>query len=525
MKIIIKLFLSVVALTFIVACGQIFSPSEITMSSLLDEMISRDAVTLFPNIEYTQKQVSSYDRRSKSPNEKGWFANEDGRGYECLEKIDGRLEKVLFDCKGPGVVTRIWMTTRSKHGTMRFYFDGAKEPQLVIPAYDMRRFPVDIPKGLSLTHTHYVDNMNGVGGNTFFLPIPYEKSLKITFEEPNIKVFVPRYYQINYRTYPEGTKVRTWTKKQTISLKDKIAKVSDALLNPADYLNGKVLEKTSNVKSGEDVIVKTDDCGAVRHLEIQVSGFDKPEYADIMRAIRVKGLFDGVECVDVPLADFSGAGMGAPAVKSWYLLSDGQGCVVSRWVMPFKKSAEIKLENKWSKAVDIQLKVVVGDYKWNKNSLYFHCSHRFEKGIPLLRNDHSPDNLAWNFMTINGRGVYVGDLLSLYNYCPNWYGEGDEKIWIDDDTFPSHFGTGTEDYFNCSWAPVVVFQTPYGGAPRADEKSSHGYNAFMRTRNLDVIPFKSKFRFEIEMLSWTNGKADYYTTSYWYGDLSTKAGK
>ena len=80
-----------------------------------------------------------------------------------------------------------------------------------------------------------------------------------------------------------------------------------------------------------------------------------------------------------------------------------------------------------------------------------------------------------------------------------WYGEGDEKIWVDDDDFPSHFGTGTEDYYNCSWAPVVVFHTPFGGAPRADEKSSHGYNAFMRTRNLDAIPFKSKFRFDIEV--------------------------
>lgn len=33
------------------------------------------------------------------------------------------------------------------------------------------------------------------------------------------------------------------------------------------------------------------------------------------------------------------------------------------------------------------------------------------------------------------------------------------------DTFPSFMGTGTEDYYNCSWAPVVPFATPFGRAP------------------------------------------------------------
>ena len=135
----------------------------------------------------------------------------------------------------------------------------------------------------------------------------------------------------------------------------------------------------------------------------------------------------------------------------------------------------------------MSIEATAGKYNWTENSLYFHTSFRSELAIPLNNNYDTNDNLDWNFMTINGRGVYVGDLLSLYNYAIDWYGEGDEKIWVDDDTFPSHFGTGTEDYFNCSWAPVVPFLTPYGGAPRADETSSHGYNAFMRTRNLDSL--------------------------------------
>jgi hypothetical protein len=32
-----------------------------------------------------------------------------------------------------------------------------------------------------------------------------------------------------------------------------------------------------------------------------------------------------------------------------------------------------------------------------------------------------------------------------------WWGEGDEKIWVDGEAFPSIFGTGTEDYYAYSW--------------------------------------------------------------------------
>lgn len=64
-----------------------------------------------------------------------------------------------------------------------------------------------------------------------------------------------------------------------------------------------------------------------------------------------------------------------------------------------------------------------------------------------------------------GRGVFKGDVLSLYNWCPRWYGEGDEHIWVDGESFPSHFGCGTEDYYNTTYAPIHVYHFPFGGAP------------------------------------------------------------
>ena len=114
-----------------VSCGR-NSDKCVTLGSLLDEMVSYDVLASYPDPSYKTMQVSSYDRRTRDAQEPGWFANDDGFGYERADTVDGRIEKVLFDEKGPGAVTRIWMTTMDKTGILRFYFDGSDSPEVVI---------------------------------------------------------------------------------------------------------------------------------------------------------------------------------------------------------------------------------------------------------------------------------------------------------------------------------------------------------------------------------------------------------
>ena len=494
--------------------------AEVTMETLLDEMVSRDAVTYFPEHFWSQRQASSYDRRSVSPDSSGWFANRDWTGCERLDTIAGRIEKVMMEWNGPGAIDRIWMTTKGKRGTMRFYFDGADEPGITVPAYDMKRFPLDVPEALSLTHTHYEESIDGVGGNTFFLPIPFAKGCRVTFEEETPDADSPRYFHINWRAYEPGTKVRTYTQAEAERLLPKMREVSDILLHPADAAGDGLTASGELAPGGRLELKLPEGPAAIRGINVEVSG--SAGYSQAMESLRLNGFFDGARCIDAVLSEFFGAGFGAPDVDGWWL-AHHQGKAACRWVMPYREGGEILITNEGKDTVSVDMYVTPGNYDWTRNSMYFHCSGHYEDGIPESNQYDSNDNLDWNFTTINGRGVYCGDLLSLYNHCIDWYGEGDEKIWIDDDRFPSHFGTGTEDYYNCSWAPVVPFLTPYGGAPRADELSSHGYNAYLRTRNLDVIPFIKRFRYDIEMLSWNPGTVDYHTVSFWYGDTDTVA--
>lgn len=522
----VKLFL-LTSCAWLLPCANSFSAEHasspvITLESLLDEMVSFESAAYFPDQEYTCKQISSYDRRSVSPDEDFWFANGDGNGYMRLDIIDGRTEKVMFEADGPGVVTRIWMTTSVKNGVLRFYFDGEKVPRFEIPAYDMKQTPFYAGEALSLIHTNYSQDPVGTGGNTFMLPIPYQKSCRITFEEPDYEKKPPRYYQVNYRTYGKKTKVQTFDLSTVNALKDRIRKINNLLLNPPTFGSGVKSEIESLVEVNKSIKLELPQgSNAVRSFDLDIK-CGNGDFGKMMRNIILKITFDGKETVWVPLSDFSGAGFGSPKVESWYMSADGKGRITCRWVMPYQKQATVELENTFQYSVRVKVKAHSTAWKWTPNTLYFHTSWKQQRDIPLLKYDTKDGNLDWNFTTLTGRGVFRGDLLSLYNYAPNWYGEGDEKIWVDNDTFPSHFGTGTEDYYNCSWAPVVPFHTPFGGAPRADNPSSHGFNAFMRTRNLDDIPFNNKFRFDLEMISWTNGEVDYASTSYWYGDLDSQ---
>ncbi len=509
------LLITVFELTFAVHATSFVKNTEISLGSLLDELVSYDAVVSYPSPSYKAAQVSSYDRRTVSPTKPGWFANNDGFGFVRLDSIEGRVEKVLFEKDGPGVITRIWLTTSDKRGILRIYFDGSSKPEVIIPAYDTSLFPVQIGQPLSLTHTHYQKDLSKTGGTTSFLPLPYAKSCRITFEETSETAKAAHYYQIGYRSYVPGTKVKTFTLEEMKFLKGKIALVNERLLNPPVFTQG--TKSVSSVIHSNVSLQLPSGNRAVCSLHISISGFKADDYKTIMNQLWLCIDFDGARCVYAPLANFFSGGKEAPAIHNWYFSSDGKGCLDSRWVMPYKQKAVITIEKAKNLKYEATITAFTKPMKWTQNMLYFHSTCRAEQGIPVNNDADSNDNLDWNFTTLQGRGVYCGDLLSVYNYCPDWYGEGDEKIWIDNDAFPSFMGTGTEDYYNCSWAPVVPFDTSFGGAPTAEEASSHGKNAFYRMRNLDVIPFNKQLKFDIEMLSWHKGKVDYETTVFWYG--------
>ena len=482
----------------------------ITLSTLLDDIISVENDPLFPIPYYSSKLITSHDRRSVIPNSPSWHANEDSSGFIRYEANNGRVEKVLFDEIGPGVITRIITTGQAEGSNLRIYFDDEKEASILIKGYDISKFPIDIPNGLLLKHEHYPTTQ----GSSFYYPIPYGKRCKITVDNLNRGY----YFHANYRKYKAGTQVKTFSIEEGIRLGNKAAEVAKKLWNPKSYNKGEISVEKKLYTDSLLSLKLPNGFNAIRTINFKIDGhqLNQTNYAQLMRGLIVKITFDGKQTVWAPLSDFSGAGMGAPKVDSWYLNSDGRGNIIVRFVMPYKKTASIELENLTKYPVKATIIANISKWTWFPNTLYFHSAWKQQRGLK------TNIGLDYTMANITGRGVFKGDVLSIYNYSKRWYGEGDEHIWIDDENFPSHFGCGTEDYYNTTFAPIHVYHTPFGGAPREDNETSTGYNTFIRTRNLDAIPFNTKLKFDFELISWDDGLVDYSSTVYWYGDINSK---
>lgn len=515
----------VILLSLVLAYPCSFGKPKLDLRWFLKELTNPESLAECPSIPYKAAQVSSYDRASISPDAPGWFANSDGFGIERIDTVSGRIEKVLFEHDGPGVITRFWLTTRSPKGTMRFYFDGKEEPGWIIPSFDLTEIGIPDLGGLLCPHTSYSKGISG--GSTLFLPIPFARSCRVTFEEPAGWEGVPRYYHINYRSYPEGTPVETFGIASVRKYRARIRQAGREMVTmPLPRGRRSSIRQTLS-GDGAKVHMHLDASrggSAVRRLSFCVSVQDSSKLGRVMDNLIVRTHFDGISCVSVPLSFLGGSGLGAYEVRSRYLGCDGKGRVEIAFPMPFREKAEICVTNNSGTPADIEIAAVTSAYRFSENTLYFKAAFREGRELPI--SNVPEENYDWNFTSIEGgRGVYVADVLSMFNRSRAWYGEGDEKIYVDGEPFPSHFGTGTEDYYNSSWAPVVPFQTPFGGAPRADLPSSAGYNTFFRSRGLDVIPFSRSLRFDLEMISWMRGKIDYFNTVFYYGSGETAADK
>lgn len=480
----------------------------VSVKTILDEMTADYA----PPVNWTAHMTSSHDRRSVSQNTPEWFANDDGFGYERLDSINGRKEKVLMEDCHPGAITRFWLTTMNPRGVLRFYFDGHEEADWIVPGFDLTAFGLKELEDNPLLQRHTSYERGVKGGQTLFLPIPYAKSCKVTFEEPQGWSSVPRYYQIEYRRYSDDTKVETFGV-------GSIGKYSSCIVDAGKALSAEPATKGSaysaarELAPGESLRLDLPSrSSVVGELNI-LARLEDVDADQAMRKLILQACFDGEKTVSVPLSDFQGSGLGCRPVRARQMIADGEGSIRSFWPMPYKTEAYLQILNSGSDTIKIEMAAKVRKEAFC--GYHFHCD--WHAGLALNVTNKAESAEEWDFVSLSGKGFYAGDNLTLFNHSKAWYGEGDEKIFVDGESSPSFFGTGTEDYYNSSWAPVVVFHTPWGGAPRADLASSRGYNTFLRTRIADIIPFSESLVIRLEQLSWSPGTVDFFRTAYWYG--------
>jgi hypothetical protein len=146
--------------------------------------------------------------------------------------------------------------------------------------------------------------------------------------------------------------------------------------------------------------------------------------------------------------------------------------------------------------VSAQLELWSEPQRFDARSLLFHAIHA-STGLQPNEPTHE-----YTLAQIRGDGVYVGTRLNVSNTEAAWWGEGDEKIWLDGEAFPSFFGTGTEDYFGYAYCSNERFSSAYVGQPLAGARVNYGRAALYRFHVPDPIRFRSGLRFDLEVNHW-----------------------
>ena len=106
-------------------------------------------------------------------------------------------------------------------------------------------------------------------------------------------------------------------------------------------------------------------------------------------------------------------------------------------------------------------------------------------------------------------------MLHVWNPRGGWWGEGDEKFFVDGEKFPSTFGTGSEDYFGYAWCSPELFQHAYHNQTHNDG-NNRGHISVNRWHIADQIPFQKSFEGYIEKYFPNKRPTLYASTAYWY---------
>lgn len=461
--------------------------AAVTFAGLLEEMVDRDALSRLPAIPYESRQASSYNRESTHRDKPGWFADSDGTGYI---RQDENGEYVLMEHDGPGCITKIWTPffyydfNERKGPNVRIYLDGSKAPVL-------DESLIELVLGKGSIRPPFAQATARAGNS--YLPIPFSRSCRVTMKEK------PFYNIIAYRAYNKGTKVETF-RPSMLGERSVIEKAAKALtITPSPSQKPWTLLE---VPPGKTVRVPAMNNGPAQIEEMSFRIPTATRNPAVLRSTVLSIKFDGQETVWCPLGDFFSIPDAIHPYRTFDRQVEPDGSMTVRWTMPYRKSAVISIHNAASAPVAVGMRTTSTRRPWDARSMVFCARWRADDIVP------GTPFVDWNFVDIRGRGVYVGDSWTVLNMRKNsWWGEGDEKIYVDGDWdrgFPSLFGTGTEDYYG--WAGGVYpdlrdeFSQPFLANVKVGGLDGHtqGYNICTRVRGLDAIPFSNRLRFDME---------------------------
>jgi hypothetical protein len=283
-------------------------------------------------------------------------------------------------------------------------------------------------------------------------------------------------------------------------------------------------------------LLQVDGPGCVTRIYVALAAY---ELTDLRDAV-LRCWWDGEETpsVEVPLGDFFGlAHARLREYRSRFTaVNPGMGAspgMNAYFPMPFATGARIEVENRADTPLGGPLGMVWFHVEYETYAapppddvLRFHAQYRQERPTasamePRDTQLHAGVNLDGdeNYVALEARGAgqVVGLVLEVDNIAGGWYGEGDDMVFVDGDTWPPRLhGTGHEGVFGAGACPVREYAGPYSGFHLVERPDFAGLVGMYRWYVADPIRFERSIRWTIEHGHANNFANDYSSVAYWY---------
>ena len=215
---------------------------------------------------------------------------------------------------------------------------------------------------------------------------------------------------------------------------------------------------------------------------------------EMLEDVRIRMRWDGAPsyAVDAPLGEFFCQGRwGMRPMENAFFASPEGRSLVCAIPMPFRQEACVELYNGADAPVenlfydvDLTLEPV------EPQAMYFHCQYSQTHGEPA--------GIDFVWLSASGKGRLLGVCISGLQSEDTrglWFGEGEVKIYLGEEDFPTLVGTGTEDYIGTAWG-----QGEFIGRYTGSLYMQEGCASFYRFHVPDPIYFDHGIRAVIQRI-------------------------
>jgi hypothetical protein len=283
-----------------------------------------------------------------------------------------------------------------------------------------------------------------------------------------------------------------------------------------------------NIPAGAtQTLFESNEPGAITHIWFTIAAQSQMHLKELI----LRAYWDGnaKPSVEVPVGDFFGLNLGQYQIyESAYLACSPGRSLNCYFYMPWRRNARFTVTNEGDKPVGAFYSNI--DYisvnSQPADMLYFHSQYRQAAPCVAPEGDSkklNPDGkLNHVYAETRGRGHIMGVTLGVQINADGWMGEGDDMIFIDDESKPLIIGTGSEDYFLGSWNfggrdGAVPFGHRYYGAPIIvmPERAGGRYCCY-RWHGDNPVTFSRYMKHTMEHGHANDRRDNFYSACFWY---------